>query len=265
LTRPGGAPADPYQLELAVAREIAERAGQLIADRAGRLGRIDFKGTKDIVTDVDRRSEELILAALHRSFPGDAWLAEESGPAGSGSRTWLVDPLDGTINFANGIPIYCVSIGLVVDGRPVVGVIHDPVRGETFGAGSSGPATLNGLPISATAKERLEDFVISMTLDLVRLSLRGPGLVRAVRMYREIGSAALALAWVGCGRLDGFVQTENLSAWDVAAAGLIAERAGARVERVGGGSYVDLGLGTTRFGVIAAPEPHFSELRRLAG
>jgi myo-inositol-1(or 4)-monophosphatase len=236
LTRPGGAPADPYQLELTVAGEIAERAGQLIADRAGRIGRIDLKGPRDIVTDVDRRSEELILAALHRSFPGDAWLAEESGPAGSGSRTWLVDPLDGTINFANGIPIYCVSIGLVVDGRPVVGVIHDPVRGETFGVSSSGPATLNGLPISATAKERLEDFVISMTLDIGRLPLCGPGLVRAVRKHRELGSAALALAWVGCGRFDGFVQTDNLSPWDVAAGGLIAERAGARVERVGGGS-----------------------------
>jgi myo-inositol-1(or 4)-monophosphatase len=265
VSRLGGPPADPYQLELTVASEIAERAGQLIVGSVGRIGRIDLKGTRDIVTDVDRRSEELILAALHRSFPGDAWLAEESGPAGSGSRTWLVDPLDGTINFANGIPIYCVAIGLVADGRPVLGVVHDPVRGETFGAGSLGPATLNGLPIRATAKERLEDFVISMTLDLERLPLRGPGLVRAVRMHRELGSAALALAWVGCGRLDGFVQTGNLSAWDVAAAGLIAERAGARVERVGGGSYVDLGLGTTRYGVIAAPEPHFSELRRLAG
>jgi myo-inositol-1(or 4)-monophosphatase len=265
LTRLRAAPADPYQLELTVATEIAERAGQVILESAGRIGRIEFKGTRDIVTDVDRRSEELILAALHRTFPGDAWLAEESGPAGSGSRTWLVDPLDGTINFANGIPIYCVSLGLVVDGRPVVGVIHDPVRGETITATETGRTVLNGLPVRASRKERLEDYVISMTLDLERLAVRGPGLNRAVRVNRRLGSSALALAWVGCGRFDGFVQTENLSAWDVAAAGIIAERAGARVERVGGGPYVDLGLGTARYGVIAAPEPHFSELRRLAG
>jgi myo-inositol-1(or 4)-monophosphatase len=265
MTRLGAGPGDPYQLELTVAIEIAESAGRLIVESAGRIGRIEFKGSRDIVTDVDKRSEELILGALQRSFPGDAWLAEESGPAGSSSRTWLVDPLDGTINFANGIPIYCVSLGLVVDGRPVVGVVHDPVRGETIVATQTGRACLDGLPVSASRKDRLEDYVISMTLDLERLAERGPGLNRAVRVHRRLGSSALALAWVGCGRFDGFVQTENLSAWDVAAAGLIAERAGARVERVGGGSYVDLALGSTRYGVIAAPEPQFSELRRLAG
>ena len=265
MTRLGASPGDPYQLELTVATEIAERAGRLIVESAGRIGRIEFKGSRDIVTDVDKRSEELILRAVQRSFPGDAWLAEESGPAGSSSRTWLVDPLDGTINFANGIPIYCVSIGLVVDGRPVVGVVHDPVRGETIVATQTGRARLDGLPVSVSRKDRLEDYVISMTLDLERLAQRGPGLNRAVRVHRRLGSSALALAWVGCGRFDGFVQTENLSAWDVAAAGLIAERAGARVERVGGGSYVDLALGSNRYGVIAAPEPHFSELRRLAG
>lgn len=265
MTRLGAGPGDPYRLELTVASEIAERAGRLIVERAGRIGRIEFKGSRDIVTDVDKRSEELILRAVQRSFPGDAWLAEESGPSGSSSRTWVVDPLDGTINFANGIPIYCVSIGLVVDGRPVVGVVHDPVRGETISATETGQACLDGLPVGASRKERLEDCVISMTLDLERLAQRGPGLNRAVRVHRRLGSSALALAWVGCGRFDGFVQTENLSAWDVAAAGLIAERAGARVERVGGGSYVDLVLGSTRYGVIAAPEPHFSELRRLAG
>jgi myo-inositol-1(or 4)-monophosphatase len=265
VTRLRTPPPDPYELELAVATEIAERAGRLIVESAGRVGRIDFKGPNDIVTDVDRRSEELILGALHRSFPGDAWLAEESGPAGSGSRTWLVDPLDGTTNFANGIPIYCVSIGLVVDGAPVVGVIHDPIRGETIDATAAGRASLNGLPVAASRKERLEDYVISLTLDGERLAQRGPALQGAVRVCRTIGSSALALAWVGCGRFDGFVQTRSLSAWDVAAAGLIAQRAGATVERIGGGSFVDLQLGSTRYGVIAAPEPHFSELRRLAG
>ncbi len=217
------------------------------------------------MTDVDLRSEELILAELRRCFPGDAVLAEESGESGSGPRTWIVDPLDGTINYANGIPIYCVSIALVEDGIPVLGVVHDPVRAETLAATAGGRASLNGQPVSCSAKEHLEDYVISMTLDLERLASRGPGLNRAVRVHRRLGSSALALAWVGCGRFDGFVQTENLSAWDVAAAGLIAERGGARVERLGGGPYLDLALGSQRYGVIAAPEPHFSELRRLTG
>lgn len=259
------APTGSYGFELAVAIEIAERVGRLVLERADRIERIDPKGVRDVVTDVDRRAEDLTLAELGKCFPGDAFLAEESGPAGSGPRTWVIDPLDGTINYANGIPIYCVSIALVEAGQPVVGVIHDPVRRETLSATRDGPARLNRQPIRCSTKDRLEDFVISLTLDLERLVSRGPELNRSVRVHRRLGSSALALAWVGCGRFDGFVQTENLSAWDVAAAGLIAERAGARVARLDGGPYLDLGLGTTRYGVIAAPEPHFSTLRRLVG
>jgi myo-inositol-1(or 4)-monophosphatase len=258
-------PADPYAVELGAAAEIAAQAGRLILDRAERIERVDSKGVRDVVTDVDRRAEALILGELSRRFPADAHLAEESGAAGSGPRTWVVDPLDGTINYANGIPIYCVSIALVEGGRPVVGVIHDPVRGETFSATLAGPALRNGRSIQASHKLRLIDFVISLTLDGERTATRGPALAEAIRVHRRIGSSALALAWVGCGRFDGFVQTFNLSAWDVAAAGLIAERAGARVSRLDGGPYLDLSLGMSRYGVLAAPEAHFEELRRLVG
>ena len=98
------------------------------------------------------------------------------------------------------------------------------------------------------------------------MASRGRGdLAEATRVQRRLGSSALALAWVGCGRFDAFVQTGNLSAWDVAAAGLIAERAGAQVRRLDGGPYLDLSLGTSRYGVLAAPERHFAELRRLVG
>ncbi len=221
-----------------------------------------------MVTDVDHRAEALILAELAARFPADACLAEESGASsvsGTAQRTWVVDPLDGTINYANGIPIYCVSIALVEAGRPVVGVVYDPVRDETFSATAHGPALRNGQPIQASAKPRLLDFVISLTLTGERIVTRGPALAEATRVHRRLGSSALALAWVGCGRFDGFVQTGNLSAWDVAAAGLIAERAGARVTRLNGGPYLDLSLGTSRYGVIAAPGAHFEELRRLVG
>ncbi len=270
MSRAESSPEHLYADELAATTEIAQRAGWLIVERAERIERIDFKGARDVVTDVDHRSEELILAALRERFPGDAQLAEESGhgqatPAGAARRTWVVDPLDGTINFANGIPIYCVSIALVANDRSVVGVVHDPVRDETFSATANGPACRNGRPIAASSKPRLTDFVISMTLDGDRAAGRGRALGDAIRVHRRLGSSALALAWVGCGRFDGFVQTFNLSVWDVAAAGLIAERAGARVSRLDGGPYVELANGTNRYGVIAAPEARFEELRRLVG
>lgn len=265
MTLPGPGPTDPYGPELAAAVEIAERAGRLIRERAERIEEIDYKGPRDVVTDVDRRSEALILGELRRRYPEDAVLAEESGGAGSGSRTWVVDPLDGTINFANGIPIYCVSIALVASGVPVAGVVHDPVRAETFSATANGRARLNGRPIACSGKRRLDDFVISLTLDADRLVATGVTLAASVRVYRRLGSSALALAWVACGRFDGFVQSHNLSTWDVAAAGLIAERAGALVERFDGGPYLDLARGMATFGVIAAPRAHLAELRRLAG
>jgi myo-inositol-1(or 4)-monophosphatase len=257
--------ADPYAIELSAAIEIAERAGRLIVERADRIEQIDYKDARDVVTDVDRRSEELILGELRRRFPGDAQLAEESGARGSAPRTWVVDPLDGTVNYANRIPIYCVSIALVEGDRPVLGVVHDPVRGETFSATTDSPARLNGRPVEASSKPRLADFVIALTLDRVRAASRSPALSEAIRVQRRLGSSALALAWVGCGRFDAFIQTENLSAWDVAAAGLIAERGGAQVRRLDGGPYLDPALGPGRYGVIAAPEAHFEELRRLVG
>jgi len=264
--RPDGLePDDPFEPELTLAIEIAERAGRLIVERAERIERIDAKGAKDVVTDVDHRSEALILGEIGRRYPHDSFLAEESGAVGSGDRTWVVDPLDGTINYANQIPIYCVSIALVAGGRPVVGVVHDPVRGETFSATASGSARLNSRPIACSSKGLLADYVISLTLDAERLAGHGAGLAAATRVSRRLGSSALALAWVGCGRFDAFVQSYNLSAWDVAAAGLIAERGGAQVRRFDDGPYLDLALGTSRFGVIAAPELHVAELRRLAG
>ena len=265
MTFAGQPSVDPFAVELQAAIEIAGRAGRLIVERADRIEQVDYKGIRDVVTNVDHRAEELILAALRERFPADAVLAEESGATGQAARTWVVDPLDGTINYANGIPIYCVSIALVADGRPVVGVIHDPVRAETFSASLTTPAVCNGRPIEVSRKPNLLDYVISLTLDRERTVSRGPALAEAIRVHRRLGSSALALAWVGCGRFDAFVQTFNLSAWDVAAAGLIAERAGARVERVGGGPYVDLALGTTRYGVIAAPPGHFGELQRIVG
>ncbi len=255
---------EPLEMELRLATEVAVRAGELLIERLGRIERIEHKRPKDVVTEVDHLSEALILEAIRATFPADAILAEESGSSdGTSGRTWVVDPLDGTINYANGIPFFCVSVALLSDGRPAVGVIHDPVRGETFAARRGGPATLDGRPIRASEKPLLSDFVVSLALDGPRLEARLRAIRDAIRVSRRLGSAALALAYVANGRFDAFVQTHGLSAWDVAAAGLIAECAGARVSDLAGGPFLDLARPGGELGVVAAPPAHHGRLLEL--
>jgi myo-inositol-1(or 4)-monophosphatase len=269
------APTGRYAKELDVALDLADRAGQLQMARYERVERIDHKSAHDVVTEVDHLSEALILDGIRAAFPGDALLAEETGEhdaaagesASSGvGRVWVVDPLDGTINYANGIPMFCVSIALVVDGIPVVGVVRDPARGESFAATADGPATLDGRHVSASAKDKLSDFVISMSLSGRAAATRSRGIRRAIRVSRSMGSAALALVYVANGRFDAFVQQGGLSTWDIAAAGLIAERAGALVTNLEGGPWFEVAAKTRSIGVLAAPAGHHPELlQRIAG
>jgi myo-inositol-1(or 4)-monophosphatase len=258
--------------DLAFSVALAGRAGELLLARFEKVGRIDYKSAKDVVTEVDHLSEALILDAIRTAYPTDGMIAEESGEHASGAggaptagvgRAWVIDPLDGTINYANGIPFFCVSIALVERGRPVVGVIHDPMRSETFAATDVGPATLNGRPVSASTKEDLGDFVVSMALSGPGLINRNRAVRKAVRVPRSMGSAALALAYVGNGRFDAFVQQGGLSTWDIAAAGLIAERGGAALSNLAGGPWFDLSRKTRTIGVLAAPARHHAELLRL--
>ncbi len=146
---------------------------------------------------------------------------------------------------------------------PVVGVIHDPLRGETFRATADGPATLEGRAIRASTKERLIDLVMALAI-----SGRAPGtrlrrVRRAIRVPRQMGSSALSLVYVANGRFDAFSQTTGLSTWDVAAAGLIAERAGALVTDMAGGPWFDLAAGTRALGLLAAPPGHHGSLLEL--
>jgi myo-inositol-1(or 4)-monophosphatase len=258
--------------ELAFAVELAARAGALQMERYERLEQIEHKSAKDVVTEVDHLSEALIFDAIRGRFPDDALLGEESGghdataghDATSGiGRAWVVDPLDGTINYANGIPFFCVSIALVEAGRPVVGVIHDPTRNETFAAFRGGPATLNGRALMPSAKDKLSDFVISMALAGRSVVTRARSVRKVIRVSRSMGSAALALAYVANGRFDAMVQQGGLSTWDIAAAGLIAEEAGAVVTDLNGGPWFDLSHRPKTIGLIAAPSAHHAELLRL--
>ena len=262
-----------FGLELAFATATARQAGRILMDRYERLERIHHKSAKDVVTEADHESEEAIIAAIRARFPGDAILAEESGAhpgapesnaAAVNARTWVIDPLDGTVNYANGIPVFCVSIGLVVDGQPAVGVVLDPTRDELFGATSDGPTTLNGRPVEASSKPKLSDAVVSLALSGRSVSSRVRAIRKDIRISRSMGSAALALAYVGNGRFDAFIQESSLSLWDIAAAGLIAERGGATVTAFDGSAWYDASRGTRTIGLIAAPPVHLGRILELA-
>jgi myo-inositol-1(or 4)-monophosphatase len=258
--------------DLAFATEVAVRAGELLVDRIERVERIDYKSAKDVVTEADHLSEALVIESIRAAHPADGIIAEESGehaaaaghaPTAGVGRTWVIDPLDGTINYANGIPFFCVSLALVEAGRPVVGVIHDPVRRETFSASDDDPARLDGEVVAASDKERLSDFVVSMALSGPALIARARTVRKAIRVPRSMGSAALALAYVANGRFDAFIQQGGLSLWDVAAAGLIAERGGATVTNLAGEPWFDLAQKPRSIGVLAAPPAHHPELLQL--
>jgi myo-inositol-1(or 4)-monophosphatase len=260
------------EAELAFALDLGRRAGDVLMDRYERLERIDYKSARDVVTEADHLSEAMIVEAIRSAHPADAILAEETGehravageaPTSGRGRVWIVDPLDGTVNYANGIPVFCVSIGLVIDGHPALGVIVDPTRHESFAATRDGRAMLDGHAVTTSDKDKLSDFVISMSLAGRSATMRSRNVRRQIRIPRSMGSAALALAYVANGRFDAFIQQGGLSAWDVAAAGLIAERGGARVTSIDGGPWFDLARGPRSIGILAAPPAHHDTLLNL--
>ena len=260
---PAGRPG-AWASELDAAAEVAALAGRLLVARLDDAGTVAFKGVRDIVTEVDHASEALIRMELAGRFPADGFFGEESGrDAAVTHRTWVCDPIDGTINYANGIPFFCVSLALVEDGQPVVGVIHDPIRAETYAAAADGPATLDGRPIAVSTKERLVDLVMGLAVGGRAPATRTRRVRRAIRIPRQLGSAALSLAYVANGRFDAYSQTIGLSAWDVAAGGLIAERAGAVVTDMAGGPWFHLGAPTAGMGILAAPPAHHATLLAL--
>lgn len=257
--------------ELAFATRLARRAGDLLLESYERLEQVDYKSKRDVVTNADYASEHLVIEAIRERYPDDAILAEESGEhagvlrddGSHNGRQWVVDPLDGTVNYANGIPYYCVSIGLVVEGRPVVGVVFDPARDDCYDAVADGPARLDGAPVSASTKEALSDYVVSLAV-IGRGGLsRERRIAPRIRIHRRMGSAALALAYVAGGRFDAFIQNGGLSPWDVAAAGLIAERSGAVVTSVSGGPWWNPRIRGPRTSVVAAPQSQHPALLEL--
>ena len=247
---------------------LAKQAGKILRDNyqplPGSVNHLDirYKGPIDLVTDVDRRSENFLLHEIKNAFPSHHIIAEESGgQSGNLEHVWYIDPLDGTVNYAHGIPIFSVSIAYQEAGQLVMGVVYDPMRDECFSAESGKGAWMNGQPIQPSHATDLDHclLVTGFPYDIrtsaennldhyARLSILSQGV-------RRLGSAALDTSYVACGRFDGYWEMD-LSPWDVAAGGLIARQAGAIVTNLKGAEDF---LSQPQ-SIIAAPAPIHRQL-----
>jgi myo-inositol-1(or 4)-monophosphatase len=250
-------------------QEMARQAGRILADGYEQQHTIAFKGKIDLVTEIDQRSEDLLLAEISRRYPGHRVLAEESGGTDGGGQQWYIDPLDGTVNYAHGVPFFCVSIGYAVDGQLTLGVVYEPLRDEMFVAERGKGAWLNGRQLAVAAATELEQallvtgFPYSVHTSANNNLSQFAGMVTRSRGVRRLGSAALDLCYVAAGRLDGYWEI-SLKPWDLAAGALIAEEAGAKVTTLHGAANILV----EPYSILAAnPLMHarmLAELQRIA-
>ncbi len=225
---------DDLKLYRDKAIETAVGAGKILLQMSGK-SHIDLKGEINLVTDADHASESYCMENLLLAFPQTGFLGEEGrGKKSDCHMTWVVDPLDGTNNYAHGIPIYSVSIALVRDGKPVVGVVHAPAFGETYTAILGGGAFCNDAPIRVSATKTLSSSIVVTGFPYDRRTNPDNNLnyfqvvATQVRGIRRLGSAALDLCWIARGRFDAYWELQ-LSPWDFAAGVLIAAEAGGRI------------------------------------
>lgn len=222
----------------------AKESGLLMKEFSSRQFSISSKdGINNLVTEVDLASEKLIMGIIQESYPDHYILTEESGDLSTSSPfKWIIDPIDGTVNYANGIPICCVSIGLEKDGEMLMGAVYNPFMDEFFFAEKGEGATLNGQPISVSQKQAVESAILVTGFPYTYLNEENGPLdtfgrfIRAGIPVRRLGSAAIDLCWVACGRFDGYFE-HKLNAWDSAAGFLIVEEAGGRVTDFQGNPY----------------------------
>jgi myo-inositol-1(or 4)-monophosphatase len=237
---------DLMQPTLTEVEDLARRAGEILrAAYVSRPGfghavKVEHKGVIDLVTEVDRQSEQFLLDEISQRYPHHRIVTEESGVlSGEDCCIWYIDPLDATINFAHGLPHFCVSIGFRQDGNLQLGVVYDPMRDECFSAESGSGACLNGQPIHVSATQSLNDSLLTTGFpydirtgaetnleNYARFALRSQGV-------RRLGSAALDLCYVAAGRIDGYWEM-SIYPWDIAAGVLIAREAGVLVTRTNG-------------------------------
>jgi myo-inositol-1(or 4)-monophosphatase len=251
---------------LALAVDLARDSGALLLKRfeGGREQALESKSTPtDLVSEADLASERLIRDRLERLRPADGILGEEGGGTeGASGLTWVVDPLDGTVNFLFSIPQWCVSVAVSDEHGSLVGAIYDPCRDELFVATREGEPLLNGVPIAASARTELSSamvatgFAYDASVRAVQAEVFA-GLVPRVRDIRRFGSAALDLAWTACGRYDAYFE-RTVKPWDIAAGTLICERAGLTVQELPEREGLPLGM-------LAAVPALAGELFELVG
>lgn len=225
---------------LAEIEQLARGAGAILRDGYNKEHTVHYKGTIDLVTETDHASEAFLIGEIQSKFPDSHIIAEESGEtAGENEGTWFIDPLDGTVNYAHHIPVFCVCIAYAVKGKVMLGAVYDPLRDELFTAERGKGAFLNGKQIHASETTELQKSLLvtgfpydtwDTKLDNFKYFER---LAKKTQGVRRLGSAALDGCYVASGRFEGFWEWA-LRPWDIAAAGLIAEEAGARVTKIDG-------------------------------
>jgi myo-inositol-1(or 4)-monophosphatase len=224
------------------AKELALEAGAALKEELGRTRRVEYKGEIDLVTDADKLAEKILIDGLKGSFPDHSVLAEESGAhkVEGATHLWIVDPLDGTTNYAHRYPFFCVSIALEMKGKLTLAVVYDPMLDEIFTAVEGEGAFLNGHPIKVTDERDLSRSFLSTGFPYDLRETEQDNLAQFLRFMKETqavrrdGSAVLDLCYVACGRFDGFWEMK-LSPWDIAAGALVAEEAGGSVTNFSGG------------------------------
>jgi myo-inositol-1(or 4)-monophosphatase len=252
---------------LAVCEAAARAGGRVLQEWIGRFA-VSTKGPKDYVTEADIAAQSEVRRIVLEAFPDHGFVGEESLPgertAGEGDYRWIVDPLDGTTNYVRGIPAYCTSVALARGNELLVGAIHDPVRDECFTAQSGGGAFLNGRPIAAAGTVALHEAVMAVSfpahVDEASPAVRDfLAVLPEALAIRRSGSTAINLAYVACGRFDGF-WVRRIHSWDVAAGLLlVSEAGGATGPFEGGGAFV---LDTPAF-ISAATPRLLAELQRV--
>ena len=223
---------EPYKQ---VAITAAEKGARILQMRFGNISQIRKKAAQEIVTEADTESEKEIIAVIHSRFPEHGILSEESGlKAGASDYKWIIDPLDGTVNFAHQVPIFCISIALEFQDDIVLGIVLNPLNGELFSAIKGQGAQLNGQPIQVSAISTITDsllvtgFAYNVNEIFEPVITRYGNCLKAAQGLRRLGSAALDLCYVACGRFEGYWE-QNLKPWDTAAGALIATEAGGQV------------------------------------
>ena len=228
---------------LEVAEKTAREAGVVLLENLGKVKKIEFKAKNSLVTEVDKLSEEIIINNIKKSFPSHDIFAEESGRHSENSDyLWLIDPIDGTTNYAHAYPFFSISIALEVKGEVEIGLVYDPVKDEMFTAEAGKGAYLNGELIKVSKSDSIEHSHVCTGFMhevewMVEANIKHFGnFIRRARAVRRDGSAALDVCYVACGRFDGFWEL-GLNPWDTAAAVLILKEAGGQVTTFSGDEY----------------------------